>query len=224
VLPDVRGYGLSRCADPARHTWAQYAADVVSLLDHLHVQSAVIGGAGLGATVGLRTAGGDPERTAGLVLISVEDIEGDGAKTAEVELMDAFAERMRGHGMQAAWEPLLGSLSPIIRTMVEEAMSDADPASLAAAAAIGRDRSFRSIEELLRIEVSVLLFAGADWRHPAELVHALARRLPRAVLGKASMSEELRTTEDFACAFCPEIAEFLDDWSVVSSWSSEQLL
>src|SRR5688572_6626762 len=25
VLPDIRGYGRSVCADPTRHTWAQYA-------------------------------------------------------------------------------------------------------------------------------------------------------------------------------------------------------
>lgn len=48
VLPDIRGYGRSVCTDPARHTWAQYADDVIALLDHLGVRRAVVGGAGLG--------------------------------------------------------------------------------------------------------------------------------------------------------------------------------
>jgi 3-oxoadipate enol-lactonase len=209
ILPDVRGYGRSRCSDPKRHTWQQYANDVVSLLDHVKMRAAVIGGAGLGTTISLRTAAAYPERIAGLILISVEDIEDDEGKLAEVTFMDAFAERVRTRGVEAGWEPILPDLSPIVGTMVREAMQDADPASLAAAAAIGRDRAFRSVDELLVVEAPTLLFAGADWRHPAALARRLAQQLPRGRLGKASMSEDLRTTPDFARAFAPEISAFI---------------
>jgi 3-oxoadipate enol-lactonase len=209
VLPDVRGYGRSRCADPSRHTWTQYAADVVSLLDHLGVSRAVVGGAGLGTTIALRTAVEHPQRVGGLVLISVEDIEDDAAKAAEISFMDAFAERVRRAGVEAGWAPILPDLSPVIGTMVRESMADADAASVAAAAAIGRDRAFRSVDELLSIDVPTLVFAGADWRHPAVLANALASRLRRGQLGRASMSDELRSTDDFARAFAPEIADFL---------------
>jgi 3-oxoadipate enol-lactonase len=211
VLPDVRGYGRSVCIDSARHTWAQYADDVVSLLDYLHVRHAVVGGAGLGTTVSLRTAVAHPDRVSGLVLISVEDIEDDAGKKAEIAFMEAFAERMRTQGVEAAWAPILGGLSPIIGTMVREAMGDANPASLAAAAAIGHDRAFRNIDELLGIQIPALLFAGTDWRHPAVLAKALAERLPHGRLAKASMSDELQTTDDFARAFAPEIVAFLRD-------------
>jgi pimeloyl-ACP methyl ester carboxylesterase len=209
ILPDVRGYGRSRCSDSQRHTWQQYADDVISLLDHVHVPDAVLGGAGLGTTISLRAAVAYPERIAGLVLLSVEDIEDDEAKVAEIAFMDAFAERVRTRGVEAGWQPILPTLSPIVGTMVREAMQDADPASLAAAAAVGHDRAFRSIEELLVVEAPTLLFAGADWRHPAALARALAQVLTRGHLGKASMSDELRTTEDFARAFAPEIAAFV---------------
>ena len=209
VLPDVRGYGASRCSDPERHTWNQYADDVVALLDHVHVRQAMIGGAGLGTTISLRVATAYPERVTGLVLISVEDIEDDEAKAAEIAFMDAFAERVRTRGLNAGWEPILPDLSPIVGTMVREAMVDADPASAAAAAAIGHDRAFRSVEELLGINSPTLLFAGADRRHPAVLARKLAQLLPRARLGEASMNEELRTTEDFARAFAPEIGAFI---------------
>src|SRR5688500_10506040 len=165
ILPDVRGYGRSRCNDSKRHTWQQYADDVVSLLDHVHVRNAMMGGAGLGTTISLRTATKYPERIAALVLISVEDIEDDEGKLAEIAFMDAFAERVRTRGVEAGWRPILPNLSPIVGTMVREAMQDADPASLAAAAAIGHDRAFSSIQELLVVEAPTLLFAGADWRH-----------------------------------------------------------
>jgi 3-oxoadipate enol-lactonase len=209
VLPDVRGYGRSLCRDPRCHTWRQYADDVVSLLDHLEKPHAVIGGAGLGTTISLRTAVVHPDRVSGLVLISVEDIEDDAGKAAEVAFMDAFAQRVRTGGVNAGWDPILADLSPIIGTMVHEAMLDADAPSLAAAAAIGHDRAFHGIDELLGIDVPMLLFAGADWRHPAGLARELAKRLPQARLGTASMSSDLLTTEDFARAFAPEISDFM---------------
>jgi pimeloyl-ACP methyl ester carboxylesterase len=211
ILPDIRGYGRSRCSNAERHTWQQYVDDVVALLDHIHVQDAVIGGAGLGTTISLRTATAYPERVSGLVLISVEDIEDDEAKAAEIAFMDAFAERVRTRGVEAGWHPILPNLSPIVGTMVREAMADADPASVAAAAAIGHDRAFRSVEELLVVHAPTLLFAGADWRHPAALARKLAELLPRGRLGEASMSDELRTTEGFAQAFAPEISAFIRD-------------
>ena len=105
LLPDVRGYGRSVCADPARHTWAQYTDDVVALLDELGFRRAIVGGAGLGATITLRVAVAHPDRVAAAILISVEDIEDDRAKEAEVVWMDAFAERVRTAGIQAAWDP-----------------------------------------------------------------------------------------------------------------------
>jgi 3-oxoadipate enol-lactonase len=211
ILPDVRGYGRSKCSDPSCHTWKQYADDVVALLDHMHVRQAVIGGAGLGSTISLRAAVAFPKRVAGLVLISVEDIEDDEAKAAEVAFMDSVAERVRTRGIEAGWQPILPDLSPIVGTMVREAMHSADPASLAAAAAIGHDRSFRSIDELLAVEAPTLLFAGADWRHPAALARRLAESLPRARIGQASMNDALRTTEDFARAFAPEIRAFVGE-------------
>ena len=51
LLPDVRGYGRSICTDPSHHTWAQYADDVIGLLDYCGIRRAVIGGAGLGTTI-----------------------------------------------------------------------------------------------------------------------------------------------------------------------------
>ena|SRR5688572_3006359 len=217
VLPDVRGYGRSVCVDPARHTWSQYAEDVVSLLDHLRVPRAVVAGAGLGATVGLRCAVAYPERIAGLCLIGVEDIEDDAGKLAEIAFMDAFADRMRTQGVSAAWEPILGDLSPVIGAMVREAMFDADPRSLVAAAAIGHDRAFPDVDELLTIQAPVLIFAGDDWRHPTALAQQLARRLPDGRLGTAAMSGTLQTTADFARAFAPEIAAFLRTLAVPAS-------
>ena len=209
VLPDIRGYGGSVCSDPGRHTWAQYAHDVIALLDHIGAPRAVLGGVGLGTTISLRAALAYPARVDALVLISVEDIEDDQAKEAETAFMGAFADRVRTEGIEAAWEPILEDLPPIIGAMVRDAIPRSDPASIAAAAAIGRDRSFRSVEELAPISVPTLIIPGMDWRHPEALAEELARILPRGQLAPVAVSTGLRTAEDFARAFVPTIREFL---------------
>lgn len=209
VLPDVRGYGRSVCTDELRHTWAQYAEDVIALLDHLGVRRAVVGGAGVGTTITLRAAVAHPDRVCALVLISVEDIEDDEKKEAEIAFMDAFAARVRADGIEAAWEPILSTLPPIIGAMVRDAIPHSDPASVAAAAAIGRDRSFRTVEELAVITAPTLIIPGIDWRHPRELAEKLAGTLPRGHLAPVKLSADLHTLDDFAQAFAPTIRQFL---------------
>jgi hypothetical protein len=150
-----------------------------------------------------------PDRLAGAVLISVEDIEDDAAKAAETALLDAFSEQARTKGLQAAWAPILDHFPPVIGNLVRDAIPRSDPASIAAAAAIGRDRSFRSVDELAAIAAPILVIPGTDPRHPAALAHAVARILPRGRLADVAMTGELRDAEDFAAAFAPVIAEFL---------------
>jgi 3-oxoadipate enol-lactonase len=209
VLPDVRGYGRSVCPDPTRHTWAQYAGDVVALLDHLDAPRAILGGTGLGSTIALRAAAAHPERVRGLVLISVEDIEADAAKEAEIELMDAFAKRVRTQGIDAGWEPILPALAPVIGALVRDAIPRSDPASIAAAAAIGRDRSFRSVDELAGITTPTLVIPGMDPRHPPALAEAVARTLPRGRLATVGLSPDLSSADNLARAFAPAIRDFL---------------
>ena len=210
ALPDIRGYGKSRCADPARHTWAQYVDDVVSLLDHLGWPRAIVGGAGLGSTIALRTALAYPERVEALILMSVEDIEDDVRKQAEIAFMDAFAERARSEGIEAAWAPILSDLAPIIGTLVRDAISRSDAASIAAAAAIGLGRSFHSADELAVITAPTLIIPGMDERHPRMLAEDVVRLLPRGVLATVGLSEDLRTAEDLGRAFAPTIRAFLE--------------
>lgn len=209
VLPDIRGYGASICTDPSRHTWAQYAEDVLALLNHLDMPGAIVGGAGLGATITLRTALAYPERILGSVLISVEDIEDDEQKRAEIAFMDAFGARVRREGIEAAWAPILGDLAPVVGAMVRDAIPRSDPASIAAAASIGRDRAFHSSSELAGIAPPTLIFPGMDWRHPPALAQHLARLLPKGRLAPVTLSADVRTAHDFARVCAPAIREFI---------------
>ncbi|MCA1620506.1 MAG: hypothetical protein LC795_14595 [Acidobacteria bacterium] len=95
--------------------------------------------------------------------------------------------------------------------MVRDAIPRSDPASIAAAAAIGRDRSFQTVEELAAITAPTLIIPGIDARHPAALAEELARILPEGRLAPAALSADPRTAEDFALALAPAIQDFLAD-------------
>lgn len=209
VLPDLRGFGRSICTEPACFTWARYTEDVVALIDHLGLHKVSLVGTGVGSTIALRVAAAHPDRVSAMALISVEDIEDDEAKAAEVAFFEAFAARVVAGGPQAAWAPVLPALAPLIGALVREAIPRCDPASLAAFCAIGYDRAFRSVDELRSIDVPALVVPGADARHPSHLAAEVARALPNARLAAASMSAELRTAEDLAEAVGPEIRRFL---------------
>lgn len=93
--------------------------------------------------------------------------------------------------------------------MVRDAIPRSDPASIAAAAAIGEDRSFRQPEELVALTTPTLIIPGIDSRHPRELAGKLARIMPTAELSSAAMTDEMQSEQDFADALAPEIARFL---------------
>jgi pimeloyl-ACP methyl ester carboxylesterase len=209
VLPDIRGYGRSVCTDPDRHTWAQYAEDVGTLLDHLGLRRAALGGTGLGGTITLRAAAALPGRIRAAVVISMEDIEDDAAKQAETEMLEAFAARVREQGIRAAWEPILPMLAPVIGSLVRDAIPRSDPASIAAACAIGRDRAFTQVNELAAITVPTLVIPGADTRHPAALAAQAAHTLSRGHLADVSLSAGLETAADLAHALAPALWDFL---------------
>jgi 3-oxoadipate enol-lactonase len=213
IVPDIRGYGVSVCADPLCHTWQQYAEDILSLLDHLSVEKAVVGGTGLGATISLRFATAYPHRSEAIIPISIEDIEDDEAKKAEIEFMDAFAERVRTQGIMAGWEPVLDDLAPIIRALVEDAIPRSNPASIAAAAAIGYDRSFHSMEELKQINAPALIIPGMDHRHPEALARQIAEIIPKGQLADVKMNPNLKTADDLARQFAPAIRKFLKSYN-----------
>ena len=124
--------------------------------------------------------------------------------------MDRFAEPVRADGIEAAWELFLPHLQPLIGNLVRSAIPRADPGSVAAAAAIGRDRSFDTLDELGAIEVPVLIVPGADERHPAELAERMSATIPNATLARNVSFDALRTADDLAGAVVPEIRRFLD--------------
>ncbi|MCV7281414.1 alpha/beta fold hydrolase [Mycolicibacterium flavescens] len=209
ALPDIRGYGASRCPDPALHRWDQYVTDAVAIMHALDATSAHFVGAGLGGTIALRACLDHRHVARSAVVISAEAIEDDKGKAADTALMDRFAARARSRGLHAAWELFVPHLQPLIANLVTEAIPRADAHSAAAAAAIGHDRAFATVDELGGIETPALIIAGGDSRHPEQLARTLADVLPHGVLAEATMSNLLVNADDLARVFAPAIEQFL---------------
>lgn len=210
ILPDVRGYGKSVCYNSASYTWANYASDIIDLLDFLQIPDAVIGGAGIGTTISLKTAITYPKRVSGLILISIEEIEDDERKAEEVVFFEKYMDQIRENGLSAAWESILNNLSPVIGAMVRDGIPRSDTKSILAAASIVYDRAFHSIAELQDISAPMLIIPGNDERHPSVLAIQLAQLLKQVVLSDVGLSDEIKTIEDFTNAFAPVINDFLD--------------
>lgn len=71
IAPDLPGHGKSPGA--GRDTVADYAADIVALLDALNIHQAVITGHSMGGAVAQTIALEDPQRVKGLVLLATAD-------------------------------------------------------------------------------------------------------------------------------------------------------
>lgn len=69
LVVDMLGHGASdQPHDMTCYSMPQFGADVVALLEHLGIESAVIGGTSLGANVALEVACAAPEKVRGLIL------------------------------------------------------------------------------------------------------------------------------------------------------------
>lgn len=69
VAVDLLGHGRSdRPVDPRRYSMAEYADQVLALLDHLGAEQAVIGGTSMGANVAIEVAAEAPQRVRALLL------------------------------------------------------------------------------------------------------------------------------------------------------------
>lgn len=209
LVPDIRGYGMSRCPHPSMHTWAQYTRDLRELCRSTGASTVSLIGTGLGATLALRLAREEPDLVTCAVLISVEDIEDDAGKRAEQDLMDRFADVINADGLEAAWELFLPDLQPLIGNLVRDALPRADAASSAAASRIGHDRAFTDLTELSSLQAPCLIVAGDDWRHPEHVGVALADVIPHAELASVRLTEDVATASALAQTLSPLIKTFL---------------
>lgn len=211
VFPDIRGYGQSICLDQSKHTWEQYAKDVISLIDYLKLEKIVISGMGLGSSIAERVAYSYPERVKAVILISPEtlDKDGEGSSLEEIELIDKCAEVARKEGLEEAWKPFIANLTPVISSMVSNAISRTNPDSFAAAMSIGHSRRLESRKQLSQIIVATLVIPGNDVRHDSDIGEQYSDLINTCFLGSSIDWERIKTVDQFASNVVPQMISFL---------------
>ncbi|HET7785620.1 MAG TPA: alpha/beta hydrolase [Myxococcales bacterium] len=210
ITVDLPGHGASdQPPDMSLYSMQGFGGDVVALIDHLGLSSAVVGGTSLGANVGLEVAVAAPEKVRGLVL-EMPVLEKGIAAAAAVFVPMALALRLSQRGMRVV--SALARRIPRTFFLADLFIDFArrDPASsLAVLDGIIFGRVAPPIDERRRIAQPTLVIGHpSDPIHPFSDADRTARELPHARMVEASSISEWRVRPDRLNA---ELAAFLDE-------------
>jgi pimeloyl-ACP methyl ester carboxylesterase len=186
IAPDLRGAGTSRVPDsPEEYSMAEYAMDLIRLLDHHRVEQAVACGLSMGGYIIFELLRRFPERVRAAILCNTKAA----ADTPEAKQgRDQMAARARQDGAGAVARELLPKLlagatrerQPDIVREVSEMMTRQPVAGIVGALRALRDRP-DSTPLLERIDVPVLVVAGEDDQiTPAAGMRSMASAIPEA--------------------------------------------
>ncbi|MFE3323868.1 alpha/beta fold hydrolase [Streptomyces sp. NPDC059176] len=161
IAPDLRGYGASSVV-PGTTLLADFATDLLALLDHLGVQRFVLGGLSMGGQIAMECYRLFPERITGLVLAdtfpAAETAEGRAARNAAADRL--LAEGMRGYADEVR-DMMVAPYNPEVSATVHRMMLAAPPEG-AAAALRGRAERPDYRELLTTVAVPTLVVVGRD--------------------------------------------------------------
>src|SRR3954452_5667322 len=212
VCVDLLGHGRSdRPTDMWRYSMTEYGREVIALLDHLGLESAVVLGTSLGANATLEAAVLAPDRLRGMIIeMQVLDNALLGCALAFTPLMVAltFGER----GMRLLSRGARAIPSRVVPWQLDIALDtlrqDPKPsASLIQGLFVGRTAPHRS--ERARIDVPALVIGHRhDIIHPFSDAGMLAAELPDARLLEANSILELRVRPE---RLTGEIAAFVEE-------------
>lgn len=203
IAPDLRGFGDSEASDQAAMN--DYAHDVASLLDHLEIPRAAIGGLSMGGYVALAFYKQFRSRVRALVLADTRaqaDTE-EGKQTREQQAQKALAEGMAGIAdamLPKLLTPETVSKRPEIVKRVRDMMLKTKPQG-AAAALRGMAERDDQTELLAKIAVPTLIVVGSEDQitpvADSEKMHQAIAGSRLVVLEKAAHVSNLEQTEQF---------------------------
>jgi pimeloyl-ACP methyl ester carboxylesterase len=202
VAYDARGHGQSsRAPTPTAYEYSDLADDLLGVLDELSIPRAVLAGASMGAHTLLAVALSDPERVAGVVVITPGYDPASYADPARLAHWAALSDGLRSGGIEGflgAYD--LDAVPVAYRETVEKVIRQrlalhADLDALAdALRVVPASAPFGRLDELAAlagIAATVVASAdGPDPEHPQALGEAYAAAIPgaRLVLDDAGRS------------------------------------
>lgn len=199
VTWDLRGHGrTSTPADPAGYSVTEAVHDLLSILDELGLERAILGGMSVGGYISLACRLEAPERVAGLVLVDTgPGFRHDAAREKWNARVLQIADGLDTHGLAA--------LPP----SVEAATSVRDPVGLALAArGLMLHHDDRIIESLPEVHVPALVVVGADDEPFLGAAEHMATAIPDAAKAVITGAAHASNVEQPA-AFAEVVTAFL---------------
>ena len=165
VTPDLRGFGNSTTPD-TKGGVQLYAKDMLAVMDHLHIQKAIIGGMSMGGPVVLEMYREAPQRFRGMVLID----------TTAAPANDVEKGEWPGFGKQARDKGVASMIPVLMPQMLTTKTRMSDPALVAFVGGIVKKGSVNaavgggdtlanrpdSRPTFKNIKVPVLIVVGSD--------------------------------------------------------------
>ncbi len=190
---DARGHGASAPApDPGAYHYEDLAADLLRVLDERGIDRAVLAGASMGAHTALKVALEQPDRVAGLVVITPAYDPETYLDADSIARWDALSDGLRGGGVEgfvaAYGEP---SAEPawretLLTVLRQRIAAHEHPEAVAdALRAVPRSRPFDRIGQLAQISAPTVVVADRDEPdpgHPLAVGEAYAATIPGARL------------------------------------------
>jgi pimeloyl-ACP methyl ester carboxylesterase len=216
---DPLGHGASdRPRDMWRYSMPAFAEQTIALLDHLHLEEAIVGGTSLGANVTLEVAALAPERLRGMILeMPVLDNAIPACAAAFTPLLFALtfgepAMHLLARGARAIpREPVPFLLELFLDTISQE---PGPSGAVIQGILFGRTAPHRSQRRTFEVP-ALVIGHPRDPIHPFSDADMLARELPNARLIGADSVIELRLRPERLTA---QITAFVEDcWSAAGA-------
>ncbi len=193
IAYDARGHGRSSApAEAGNYRYEDLTGDLRAVLDGFGLERAVLAGASMGAHTLLALALSDPERVAGMVVITPAYEPSSTLAPERLRRWDALSDGLRSggiegflaaHGLPEVPEALQGTVVKVIRQRL--ALHEHPEAVADALRAVPRSRPFARIEELGSLSTPAVVVASddqADPEHPRRVGEAYAAAIPGARL------------------------------------------
>lgn len=204
ITYDVRGHGASDVGD-GQYSIEFFVDDLIGLLEHLKITSAVLVGLSMGGYIAIRAAERHPERIRALVLCDTRS-EADSnegkirranqIKVIKSEGMKNFAETFLSTVFYEKTFQMNPQTIELVRKMIENTSTTAVAGTLLALAARTDTTS-----SLYNIKVPTLIFVGKhDSLTPPSAAHSMKEKIPNAelhVIPGAGHLSNLENPEEF---------------------------
>jgi pimeloyl-ACP methyl ester carboxylesterase len=167
ITPDLRGYGESTLPVNAQTTFADYATDMLLLLDHLQIDSFHLSGLSMGGQIVMEMFRQAPERILSLIFADtfasldtpeVKQGRYDAADRLEREGMDAYADEV----IYKMLKPEHVSLMPEVAKHVVKMMKGTSPVAAATALRARAERIDYLGEIFPKISIPCLAIVGRE--------------------------------------------------------------